>query len=71
MKLCIYFILFLLDIFFIYMSNIIPIQVSPPKTPSPNPLLTNPPTPASWPWYSPTLRHRAFTGPRVSPPIDG
>jgi hypothetical protein len=34
------------------------------------PLLTNPPTPASWPWHSPALGHRAFTGPRASPPID-
>ena len=34
------------------------------------PLLTNPPTPTSYPWHSPTLRHRAFIGPRASPPID-
>jgi hypothetical protein len=38
--------------------------------PLPLPLLTNPPTPTSYPWYSPTLGHRAFTGPRDSPPID-
>ena len=38
--------------------------------PSLIPLLTNPPTPASWPWYSPILGHRTFTGPRASPPID-
>ena len=38
--------------------------------PFPSPLLTNPPTPASWPCNSPTPEHRAFTGPRVSPPID-
>ena len=36
----------------------------------PLPLLTNLPTPASWPWHSPTLGHWAFTGPRASPPID-
>jgi hypothetical protein len=29
-----------------------------------------PPTPASLFWHSPTLEHRAFTGPRVSHPID-
>jgi hypothetical protein len=46
--------------------------VSPPKTTYtlPFPLFTNPPTPASWPWHSPTLGHQAFTEPRVSPPID-
>ena len=49
-----------------------PFLVSPLKTTYllPLPLLTNPPTPASWPWSSPTLGHRAFTGPRVSSPID-
>jgi hypothetical protein len=47
-----------------------PFLVSPPKTPNllPPP---NPPTPASWPWHSPTLGHRTFTGPRASPSIDG
>jgi hypothetical protein len=34
------------------------------------PLLTNLPTPASWPCHSSTLGHRAFTGPRASSPID-
>ena len=24
----------------------------------------------SWPWHSPILGHRSFTGPRASPPID-
>jgi hypothetical protein len=46
--------------------------ISHPKTPyslSP-PLLTNPPTSASWAWHSPILGHRTFTGPRASPPID-
>ena len=37
---------------------------------SPLPMLINPPTPTSWPWHSPTLGHRAFIGPRASPPID-
>jgi hypothetical protein len=38
--------------------------------PSPLPLLTNLPTPTSWPWHSPILGHRIFTGPRASPPTD-
>jgi hypothetical protein len=46
----------------------------PPKNPlfppPPRSLLTNPPTPASWPWHSPILEHRTFPGPRASPPID-
>jgi hypothetical protein len=33
-------------------------------------LLTNSPTPASWPWHSPTLGHRAFIGQRASPSTD-
>jgi hypothetical protein len=33
---------------------------------SPFPLLTNLPTPAYWPWHSPTLGHWAFLGPRAS-----
>jgi hypothetical protein len=43
--------------------------VSPPKTPisSPCPLLTNLPTPASWPRHSPILGLRALTGARASP----
>ena len=47
-----------------------------PKTPYPIPpphdsmrVFPYPPTPASLPWYSPTLGHPAFTGPRASPPI--
>jgi hypothetical protein len=32
-------------------------------------LLTNPPTPASWPWHSPILGPRTFIGPRASPPV--
>jgi hypothetical protein len=44
----------------------------PLKTPVPShlALLTNSPTPTSWPWHSPTLGHRTFTGPRAPPPID-
>jgi hypothetical protein len=63
---------FLLDIFFIYILNIIPLSWFPLQKPSspPLPLLTNPPTPASWPWLSPILGHRTFTGSRVSPPVD-
>jgi hypothetical protein len=63
----------LLDIFFIYISNVIPFYDFPfknPLSPSPIILLTNPPTPASWPWHSPILGHKTFTGQRASPPID-
>jgi hypothetical protein len=35
----------------------------------PLPLLTNPPTPASLSWHSPTLGHQAFSGPKASPAI--
>jgi hypothetical protein len=64
--------LLLKDLFFIYILNIIPFPGLPLKTPCPYPLplLTNPPTPASWPWRSPTLEHRDFTGPMAYPPID-
>jgi hypothetical protein len=34
-------------------------------------LLSNPPTPASWPWHFPVLGHMIFERPRASPPIDG
>jgi hypothetical protein len=56
-----------------------PFLVSPPKIilpyplppiPSLFPLLTNPPTPAFWPWYFPTLGHRDFIGQKASPPTD-
>ena len=42
-----------------------PFLVSPLKTsyPLPFPLLTNPHTPASWPWHFPSLGHGAFTEP--------
>jgi hypothetical protein len=52
--------LLLLDIFFIYISNVISFPGFPSEKhplPYPLPLLTNPPTPASWPWHSPTLGH--------------
>jgi hypothetical protein len=63
---------FLLDIFFIYISIVNPFPGFPSETSytRPLPLLTNPPTPASWPWYCPILGIRAFTGPRAFPPID-
>jgi hypothetical protein len=60
---------FLLDIFFIYISNVVPFPSFPSeKSPilSPIPLLPDPPTPASWPRHSPILGHRTFTGPRAS-----
>jgi hypothetical protein len=51
---------FLLDIFFIYISNAIPkvpytttTTTTPP--PPPRALLPNPPIPAVWPWHSPVL----------------
>ena len=37
----------------------------------PHTLLSNPPTPASWPWHSPILGHIIFSRPRASPSIDG
>jgi hypothetical protein len=41
------------------------------KTPSPiSPPLTNPPTPTSLSWHSPTLGHQVFSGLRASPPTD-
>jgi hypothetical protein len=52
----------LLDILFIYISNVIPFPGFPCKnplspSPQPLPLLTNLPTPTSWSWHSPTLGH--------------
>jgi hypothetical protein len=50
---------FLLDIFFIYISNVIlkvPHTLCPP--------LSYPPTPTSWPWCSPVLGHIKFARPR-------
>ena len=69
-----YYFFILLDIFFIYISNVFPFSGFPSENHlslSPIPLLTNPPTPASLSWCSPTLGHQAFSGPRAgSPPID-
>jgi hypothetical protein len=45
---------FKLGIFFIYISNAIP------KVPHTRPPLCYPPTPTSWPWRSPVLRHIKF-----------
>jgi hypothetical protein len=71
---------FFKDIFFIYVSNVIPFPGFPSPFPGfpkgkplvacPLPLLINPPTPSSWLWHFPTQAHRAFTGLRTSPPID-
>ena len=52
------------------MSNAFPFPHLPSKhTPIPSPLslLTNPTTPTSWLWHSPTLGHQAFTALRASP----
>jgi hypothetical protein len=46
-----YFVSFLIDIVFIYISNVTPF----PGFPSLVPLLTNPPTPASLSWHSLTV----------------
>jgi hypothetical protein len=47
-----------------------PFLASPLKISYPLPLLTNPPTPASWPRHSPILGHTAFTGPKASSAIN-
>jgi hypothetical protein len=64
---------FFLDIFFIYISNVIPFPgFLTRKTPSPYAL----PHPAQQPTHScilalafSTLGHKAFIGPRTSPPM--
>jgi hypothetical protein len=53
--------LLLLHIFFIYISNAIP-KVSSTLPPT---LLPYPPTPTSWPWYSPVLGHIKFVRPAL------
>jgi hypothetical protein len=58
---------FLLDIFFIYISNAI---LKVPYTFPPAPL-PNPPTSNSWPLHYPVLGHMIFPRQRASPPIDG
>jgi hypothetical protein len=52
------FIYFLLGIYFIYISNAIP--KVPHTLPHP---LPHSPTPTSWPWHSPVLRHITFARP--------
>jgi hypothetical protein len=54
----IFYYLFLLGIYFIYISNDI---LKVPHTP-PHPL-PHTPTPTSWPWHSLVLRHKKFSRP--------
>jgi hypothetical protein len=66
------FLLSLLDIFFIYILNVISFPRFPSKIPYP---LPPPPAPQPthfhfWPWHSPILGHRTFTVPRASFSID-
>jgi hypothetical protein len=42
-----------------------------PKSPIPSPQLLYPPTPTSWPWCSPVLRHIKFARQGASFPNDG
>ena len=62
---------FLLDIFFIYISNGIPFPGFDSEIPLSSPLTPAHQTTHScfFPWESPTMGHRAFTGTRASPPI--
>jgi hypothetical protein len=80
-----YFIFYMLShfywIFYLFtFQKLFPFPISLPETPYPIPHLpgsmrmfphppTHPPTPHSLPSHSPTLGHRAFTGPRASSPI--
>jgi hypothetical protein len=60
----VYFLIFLLDIFFIYISNAylkVPYTLPPPYSPTY--------TPASWTWHCPVLGHIIFSRPRASPPM--
>jgi hypothetical protein len=59
--------LFLLDIFFIYISNAIPFPSFLSSLPA---LLPNLPTPPSCPWHYPVLGHIILTISRATPPID-
>jgi hypothetical protein len=59
------FFVFLLDIFFIYISNAIP-KVSYTPHPAPQPTHS-----CFLAWHSPVLGHIIFTRPRASPHIDG
>jgi hypothetical protein len=64
----------LLDIFFIYISNVIPFPGFPFENTLPlslpPPPAHQPTTPAFWPWHSPTLEHTAFIGQKDSPTLD-
>jgi hypothetical protein len=61
---------FLLDVFFIYISNSNP-KVHYTRLPDPDPaLLPNPPTPVSCPWH-PVLGPMILTRLSASPPIVG
>jgi hypothetical protein len=68
---------FLLDVFFLYISNAILFPGFPSKKKKKKPYPLPPPPPAHQPTHScflalhsPILDYRAFTGPRASPPID-
>jgi hypothetical protein len=61
---------FLLDIFFIYISNVIPFPSYPSKNPLSPPPAPQPTHSHSWSWDSTILGHRTFTGIMASPPID-
>ena len=61
MRIYFFFCTFLLNIFFIYISNF---KCYPESSLYPPPaLLPYPPTPSSWPWHSPVLRHIKFAIP--------
>jgi hypothetical protein len=63
---------FLLDVFFILFTfqMLSPFTVPPPPNPPTRYSSTHPPTSTSLLTHSPTLRHPAFRGPRLSFPID-
>jgi hypothetical protein len=46
-------------------------QCYPKSTPYPSPLISYPPTPTSWHWHSPVLRHIKFSRPMVHFIYDG
>jgi hypothetical protein len=71
----------LLDIFWIYISNVILFPGFQPENPYPIPPSPtsmrvfpgpplHPPTPNSAHWHSPTMGHQVFIGPRASPLLD-
>ena len=70
--------IFLLDIFFIYILSVIPFTGFPFKTPYPLPtypvsvrVFPYPPMHSCFPSLAfPITGYQAFTGPRTSPPID-